>query len=116
MRDLPAAGALWYVTGRDDDLARRAVAEWQATYVNDVARWHSLPKTVRRNDTSAQVAVLRRRAREAHRPGTRDVEDPPRPEAWWEPVLFGGCALSAVGWVVVMVVIGMVTVWRWLWG
>ena len=116
MRDLPAAGALWFVTGRDDDQSRRAIAEWEQKYDNAVARWHSLPKVVRRNDTSARVSVLRQTARQSGRSGARDLADPPRPEAWWEPVVFGGCALTVLVWVVVMVVIGMTTVWRWIWG
>ena len=29
MHDLPAAGALWFVTGRNDEVARESIAAWR---------------------------------------------------------------------------------------
>lgn len=43
MGDLPAAGALWFVTGRRDDRAENAMAAWRERAGNEEARWSSLP-------------------------------------------------------------------------
>ena len=48
MGDLPAAGALWFVTGRDDEPARQATAAWRQRHGNDpVQLWYSLPRLAR---------------------------------------------------------------------
>jgi hypothetical protein len=62
MGDLPAAGALWFVTGREDDLGREASAAWRERYGSDEARWTSLPAPVRAAAQSPHVAELKRSA------------------------------------------------------
>jgi len=42
MQDLPAAGALWFVTGRDDDKARNSIVAWRERYGSDRERWRSI--------------------------------------------------------------------------
>ncbi|SCF42043.1 DUF6584 family protein [Micromonospora mirobrigensis] len=114
MRDLPAAGALWFVTGRDDPQARRAIEAWSARHRNDLARWHSIPAPVRRTVDSGPTQVLRRAVGPLDRPDRTDPDG--QPESPWEPILFGGCAVTVVVWFVAMVGIGMWTVLRWIWG
>lgn len=63
MSDLPAAGALWFITGRDDPDALLAVAAWRERFGNDEARWQSLPRVVRSNATDRALRDLRRSAR-----------------------------------------------------
>ena len=115
MQDLPAAGALWYVLGRDDDAAQRSIEAWTLQYGNDIARWRSIPAPVRRAVGTEQLEGLRRAAGQAGKGGTRDLVPAGQSEAWWEPIVFGGCAIVGVAWLVAMVVIGMWTVVWWIW-
>lgn len=48
MGDLPAAGALWFVTGREDETSSAAVAAWRERFSSDEARWYSIPAPIRR--------------------------------------------------------------------
>ncbi len=116
MQDLPAAGALWFVIGRDDDAAQRSIAAWREQHRNDIARWHSIPAPVRRTLRTEQLEELRRAARQADKGGTRRLAPVGEPEAWWEPIAFGGCAITLLLWFLAMVCIGMWTVFRWIWG
>ncbi len=43
MGDLPAAGALWFVIGRDDGTARAAIAAWQERCGDELDRYFSIP-------------------------------------------------------------------------
>lgn len=116
MQDLPAAGALWFVIGRGDDAAQRSISAWLEQHRNDLARWHSIPAPVRRKVSTEPLEGLRRAAGQADKGGTRDLR--PRvaePEAWWEPIVFGGGAIIVVVWLLAMVGIGMWTVFRWIW-
>jgi hypothetical protein len=115
MGDLPAAGGLWYVIGRDDDVARRSIAAWLEHHRNDLARWHSIPAPVRRAVSTEPLDVLRRAAGQSGKGGTRHPVPAGEPEAWWEPVVFGGCAIIVTVWILAMVVIGMWTVFHWIW-
>jgi hypothetical protein len=115
MGDLPAAGALWYVIGRDDDVARRSITAWSEQHRSDIARWRSIPAPVRRTVGTEQLEGLRRAAGQAGEGGTRRRVPAGQPEAWWEPVLFGGGAIIVTVWIVAMVVIGMWTVFHWIW-
>ncbi|PWJ27028.1 hypothetical protein ATK17_3214 [Branchiibius hedensis] len=59
MQDLPAAGALWFVTGRDDERARAAVAAWEERYGDPNERWHTIPGPIRRNRDTPGMRALR---------------------------------------------------------
>jgi hypothetical protein len=115
MQDLPAAGALWFVTGRDDEKARNSIAAWRERHGSDRDRWRSIPGPIRKESRASDLRSLQEAATsEAGRfPRLRQTDD--FTEAWWEPVVFGGGAIAFVLWVVAMFVIGMWTVVRWIW-
>jgi hypothetical protein len=62
MRNYPAAGALWFVLGRNDELAQHAIEAWHEKCPNDEARLNSLPKRIRVNAEGAPVDELRNAA------------------------------------------------------
>jgi hypothetical protein len=62
MGDLPAAGAAWFVTGRDDRAAREALAAWRWRHGNAAAQWQSIPRPVRDASRARHVAELQRAA------------------------------------------------------
>jgi hypothetical protein len=115
MQDLPAAGALWFVLGRDDEAAHRSISAWLEQHRNNIARWHSIPGPVRRKAGTEQLEDLRRAAGQADKGGTRDIGPVGDPSARWERIVFGGCAVTVVVWLLAMVGIGMWTVFRWIW-
>jgi hypothetical protein len=115
MQNLPAAGALWFVTGRDDDSAARAIAAWHERFGDDSERWRSLPGPVRRDERADHVRALRKAARRADRRADKAAWREESGEAWWEPVVFGGGAVLFVAWLVAMIGIGMWTVLHWIW-
>jgi hypothetical protein len=116
MQDLPAAGALWFATGRDDDLAHESIAAWRERFGNDVARWQSIPAAIRRRELNANLRQLERDAADMPTEGRRAGRASPVPApSWWEPVVFGGGAILFGLWLVTMIVIGMWTVLRWIW-
>ena len=116
MNNLPAAGALWFVTGRDDELARSAIEAWQERHGDDHDRWRSIPAVVRRETQSHELSVLKASASREQQGRARVHRGKPFQEAWWEPIVFGGGAVVFVVWVLSMIVIGMWTVARWIWG
>lgn len=88
MGDLPAAGALWFVTGRDDERARASVDAWHERHGDGRARWQSIPGSVRRGVQTDELTALevsaRRlqdKARPTPRPGRRD-------RSLWKSMLF----------------------------
>jgi hypothetical protein len=116
MRDLPAAGALWFVTGRDDQMARDCLAAWRERHGNDEARWQSIPGPIRQRARSRHVRSLQRAAKEVA--GTRwragDVSSLHTP-TWWErceTAFFGAFVI----WALAMMAVGMWTVFRWIAG
>lgn len=111
MRDLPAAGAIWFATGRNDDAAQRSVEAWKAHHRSDVALWHSIPGPIRRSVHSQDLEQLKGAATAAPKPQARYEVD----ESWWEPIVFGGLAFIVVGWFLTMTAIGMWTVFHWIW-
>ncbi|MGG5260989.1 DUF6584 family protein [Phycicoccus avicenniae] len=114
MHDLPAAGALWFATGRSDEAARDAVAVWAARFPSDDARWSSIPRPLRLRAGSPGLEELRRRL--AARPlGESRPADVPEPETRADRVLFPAMLVGGVLWVVAMVLIGAWTVLRWIW-
>jgi hypothetical protein len=119
MLDLPAAGALWFVTGRDDELARASTAAWRARYGNDEARWTSIPAPVRRQVSGRHLAELERAAARTRTglgtgPGARGGQLLER-EPWWVPVVFGGGAVLFLLAVLVVIGAGLWTVAGWVW-
>ena len=116
MHDLPAAGALWFVLGRSDEVAQRSIAAWSEQYPKVTGRWHSIPAPVRRNVGTERLEALRRAAGQAGHSATRDLAPIGEPEAWWEPIVFGGGAVVVAVGLVTMVGIGMWTVLGWIWG
>ena len=113
MGDLPAAGALWFVLGSDGPQVREAQAAWRERCGSDEARWHSLPRCVRRTYDSPHLLELERAARreqkqvvERHRAEHRAVMD-----AYDDPTTFGGYALcGAVLFLLGLAVLGAISV------
>lgn len=102
MRNYPAAGALWYVLGRDDDVARHAIAAWHEKCPNDEARLNSLPKRIRVEAEGAHVDDLRAAA-ERWRNGTR-------PQAPVVPQKTAGDRALEIGCVAVLILLSLATV------
>lgn len=115
MGDLPAAGALWFVTGRADEMARTSIAAWHERYGTDEARWHSVPGPIRRKVRSQRLQSLRGAARRTTDRTMSEGQPYRYTEAWWERILWGGGAIAFLLWVVAMVGIGMFTVIKWIW-
>ncbi|GGM67018.1 hypothetical protein GCM10011608_60390 [Micromonospora sonchi] len=115
MQDLPAAGALWFVLGRDDEAAQRSISAWLEQHRNDIARWHSVPGPVRRKASTERLEGLRRAAGQADKGGTRDIGPVAELSTRWEGIVIGGCAITVLVWLLAMVGIGMWTVFRWIW-
>lgn len=116
MHDLPAAGALWFVTGRSDPVARDAVAAWGGRYRSDDAKWSSIPRPLRLADGSPALENLRRRLAATPRAGRQPRDGVPVREPWAERVLFPAMLVAGVLWVIAMIGIGAWTVLRWIWG
>ena len=118
MGDLPAAGALWFVTGRSDHTADVAIRAWRERRGGDEARWDSIPAPIRRGTLPTHLKELRRAARrEAARPRwASDVPASPRsaPGRWavLEPLVFWSITLGLLG----LLGIGFWTVARWIFG
>jgi hypothetical protein len=115
MHDLPAAGALWFVTGRDDEHARTAIEAWRERHGNDHDRWNSIPAPIRRQARGTTLTALKESAGREVEGTARMRRGQPVEEAWWEPIVFGGGAIVFGLWLVTMIVIGMWTVVRWIW-
>ena len=63
MRDLPAAGAAWFGTGRRGKDVDEAVEAWRERHGDHFAQlWSSLPRSVRELEGNKRVDALRRRA------------------------------------------------------
>lgn len=64
MRDLPAAGAVWFAAGAKGPDVDAAVAAWRESSGDDFpTMWRSLPASVRVDPQSARLEALRERAR-----------------------------------------------------
>lgn len=48
MGDLPAAGALWFATGREDEATHTCLIAWRERYGGELAQWRSIPRPVRK--------------------------------------------------------------------
>jgi hypothetical protein len=111
MQDLPAAGALWFVTGRDDDKARSSIAAWRERHGSDRARWLSIPGPIRREARAGDLGSLQEAATSEAGRFARPRQTDDFTEAWWEPIV----SIAFLVWVAAMIVIGMWTVVRWIW-
>jgi len=111
MQDLPAAGALWFVTGRDDDKARNSIVAWRERYGSDQDRWRSIPGPIRREVRASNLGSLQEASTSEAGRIARPRETEDLTEAWWEPIFSNAFLL----WVVAMIAIGMWTVVRWIW-
>ena len=117
MRDLPAAGALWFVTGRNDERADLAIAAWRQRRGGDEARWTSLPAPVRRGTLPPHLKDLRRAARREAARARREVDrsDVARRAPWRGGVARAvGTTICVV--VVVSIPVGLWTMIRWIVG
>lgn len=108
MGNLPDAGALWFVTGRDDGAAREALAAWRERFGSDIARINSIPGPVRRG---REHDLRRLQDREARRPRAERDLPPADGSDWKFGVSVAGCLLFGL-WVVALAVVGAVVVFR----
>ncbi|WP_353952130.1 DUF6584 family protein [Knoellia sp. S7-12] len=68
MQDLPAAGALWFVTGRDGVVAQESVAAWREQHGDADAQWRAIPAPLRAAFASERHLIhLEAEAQEAER-------------------------------------------------
>lgn len=106
MGNLPEAGALWFVTGRDDATAREALGAWRERFGNDLARRDSIPGPVRRGRRDDLRGI---QEREARRPRSERDLPPPDGRDWMFGVSVFGCLFFALS-VIALAVIGAVVV------
>lgn len=116
MRDLPAAGAMWFGTNRRGKDVDEAVEAWRERHADQFpAMWRSLPRSVRDSEGNKRVQALRRRAEAAG--GATAPREPVVAEAQGSG---GGMdaavviALAIAALFVVSAVVGFVTLLRWL--
>lgn len=118
MRDLPAAGALWFATGRSDDLTAPALAAWRERHGNDHDRWRSLPAPVRRHVDSPALRALEASASREEAAAVRARHKKQVAAQGGESVahrLTGFLGAAFVIWLVAMLGLGIVTFVSWLW-
>ncbi|MFK4492954.1 tetratricopeptide repeat protein [Dermacoccus nishinomiyaensis] len=96
MGDLPAAGALLFVLGRDDEVAREAIAAWRTFRGGPAAQWRSIPRRVRMVSTAPQVAQLRVEAGEPRRWHGDRAPQEGYTAGWRERAGDIGCGLTIV--------------------
>ena len=120
MRDLPAAGAAWFGTGRRGTDVDEAVEAWRERHGDHFAQlWSSLPRSVRELEGNKRVDALRRRAEQVGY-GTAGASGAAGQPGSGEDSGDGGTdaatviALALAGLFVVCAVIGLVTVLGWL--
>lgn len=115
MPDLPAAGAIWFTTGRDDRAAQDSIAAWRERHGNDEARWHSIPSPIRSWADSTHLAALKGSAAQIaarRRSGWNALGA--FVESRWDrlvPIAFGAVVFGFLA----MVGIGLWTVLHWIW-
>lgn len=118
MRDLPSAGAMWVVTGRDGPEAQEAIAAWGERFPGPQARWGSIPARRRLAAGRPHLEELERAARAATQNGggrrervARDIAE----ERSGGPDWVGLALLAIAAVLVTLIVVGAVTVGRWIW-
>ena len=123
MNDLPAAGALWFVTGRDGAAAQEAVAAWREQHGDAAAQWRTIPAPLREAFASERhMITLEAEAREADHARIQRYQrkqrglSPDGPVGVERlrdiliPTFWIGVGLSLIA----LLVIGLVTVWGWI--
>lgn len=113
MLNLPAAGALWFATGRDDEVARKAIAAWRERHGNDSARWRSIPSPVRQGELKSNLRELRQRAGDEERAGEASPSGEGPTHAWIGVVVGAGAVAFVLG-VIAMIAVGVTTTVRWI--
>lgn len=123
MQDLPAAGALWFVTGRDGAAADAAVAAWREQHGNAAAQWRTIPRPLRDAFASEPHLVqLQANAREAERTSIQRYQrkqrgltphGPAGMERVWDIVIPTFLTVLALA-LVALMGIGMWTAWGWV--
>lgn len=116
MHDLPAAGALWFVTGRQDEVAQLSIAAWRERHGNEEARWHSIPSPVRRTARLQHLKALEGAAREVaveRRSGSVSFGHLRTASRWeWVGSMAVGTFMICA---IAMVVVGVWTTVEWIW-
>lgn len=117
MRDLPAAGAAWFGTGRRGQDVDDAVDAWRERHHDQFAdMFRSLPRVVREREGNPRVDALRRRAQQADSADSAPQHGSPLDTSdgsgGLDPALVIAVGLGVL--FVVCAVIGLVTVLRWL--
>ena len=115
MRDLPAAGAAWFGTGRRGKDVDEAVEAWRERHGDHFAQmWSSLPRSVREREGNKRVDALRRRAEQAQPPTASpgSAHDSSSGEGGPDAATVIAVALAVL--FVVCAVIGLVTLLGWL--
>ncbi|WP_182377046.1 DUF6584 family protein [Nocardioides sp. WS12] len=110
MGDLPKAGALLFVLGREDDVAQEAIAAWRQRFGDGDARWRSIPAPVRYSRADHLYALQDEglaEGREPDLPPRRDVD--PSDNSELAACLFAGLVGAVL---LALVVIGLITVVR----
>lgn len=108
MGNLPEAGALWFVTRRDDELAREALAAWRERFGSDIARMNSIPRPVRRG---REHDLRRLQERDAGRSRPERDLPPLAGRDWAFGIAVVGCLFFGLG-VVALAVVGAVVVFH----
>lgn len=115
MGDLPAAGSLWFVTGRNDESAQAAIAAWHERFRGAEARWHSVPRARRMSADEAHLKQLQHNSQLAARARwdmkRERVHAADRVHSTdWEGIVI----MTVVFVVLALMAIGAVTVLRWI--
>jgi hypothetical protein len=123
MQDLPAAGALWFVTGRHDLVAREAVEAWREQHGDAAAQWRTIPVPLRQAFASERhVITLEAEAREADHARIQRYQRKQRGrspdssgvgERLWD-ILIPTCLIVVTLLLVALMGIGLVTAWGWI--
>lgn len=115
MGDLPAAGALWFVTGRDDEQARASVDAWRERNGDECARWHSIPRSVRRGVQTEELVALEASAHRVKERANPVSRLPRRERPLWKSILAEVLPLLLVVGIFALICIGSWTVLSWIW-
>ena len=113
MRDLPAAGAAWFGTGRRGEDVDTAIGAWRERYADHFPEmWLSLPGPGREHEGNKRVDALRRRAAAIPPVESAAAVAPGEGSGGVDAAVV--VALVLAGLFVVCAVIGFVTVLVWL--
>ncbi len=113
MGDLPAAGALWFVTERTDTPAILSAVAWKERHGDAHAQWRSIPAPVRASVTSQRLTDLRRANKRAdpQQSGRRREQAGGSNRADFGCAVLGVVAVLAV---LALIGVGLVTVLQWI--